>query len=1097
MKGARSAVQAEQPAERASDASFAAPLAEIDLLCERLHSERRASVGGLWGSSQALLLAELDRRGQGPWLVTVSTDAEAEAFAEDLAQFGSEPFLCPALGGPKGADAEAMRARLELAQRLAGPQEARPRLIVGSALALLETVPEAGELGLHFLALEVGKPLRVEPLLARLVQAGFARQPLVERPGEISLRGDILDLWPFASELPLRVELFDDEVESLRRFDPEEQRSVEALQKVEVCLVTNAGGVDAADGARIFRRVSPATIFVDVEPLRIAERTEDLRIQSALHSRALLELSAARGEHRQLELQSLPGRDLTFDTRTTQSLGGDLEGLAARVLALGPDHEVVILARSEGERRRLAELLGEASARVTFREGSIAKGFRFPALARTWVNYRELAGISGAALRHKKRANYRTRALQSFFELRPGDFVVHAVHGLARFKGLVRVERGGGEEEHLHLEFADEVSLYVPGARIDLVQRYIGAGNSAAAGPPLDKIGGSSFRKRKEKVERALYDLAASLLEVQAQRELKQRAAWRFDEELLGSLHAQFPHVPTDDQLAAEREIDADLRSTRPMDRLLCGDVGFGKTEVAMRAAFRVVTAGAQVAVLAPTTVLANQHEKTFRERFAGLPVRVESISRYATGKAAKEILEAARLGQVDVLVGTHRLLSKDVGFQNLGLVVIDEEQRFGVTHKEHFKRFRAEIDVLTLSATPIPRTLHMSLAGLRDISALSEPPPGRQEIETKLIFDADRDTIRAALLYEHNRGGQVFFLYNRVATIAQRARELAELAPECSFAVGHGQMSSAELRAVMDGFARGAFDVLVASTIIENGLDIPAAGTIFIDQADHFGLSEMHQLRGRVGRGSQKAYCYLLVSPNKPLSSVSRERLKALEELSHLGAGFAISMKDLEIRGAGNVLGPQQSGHIGAVGYDMYCRLLKQTVERVRAGLEPGEELAGGDESAGVELELGLRAFLPESWIPAQETRIEILRELEVLSFDADIARAEEALRSLRDRFGRVPEEALELVRQFHLRGRLQPLGIRRLAWRGDAYLLEYSDRVALQALLEKKKVELRPVREGIALLVVPLAEREPARALRWFERLLGEPPWPASARR
>ncbi|HKX46281.1 MAG TPA: DEAD/DEAH box helicase, partial [Planctomycetota bacterium] len=536
--------------------------------------------------------------------------------------------------------------------------------------------------------------------------------------------------------------------------------------------------------------------------------------------------------------------------------------------------------------------------------------------------------------------------LRSFFELEPGDLVVHAVHGLARYAGLVRMDRAGGEEEHLHLLFEADVSLYVPSSRIDLVQRYVGTGG----GPPkLDKLGGGAFRRRQEKVGRAVLDLAADLLEVQALRETRKRPAWNAPPELVRDLLAAFPYEDTPDQRSVTEELERELTGERPMDRLLCGDVGFGKTEVAMRAVFRVVAGGGQAAVLVPTTVLAEQHLATFRERFAAFPVRVECLTRLEAGSSVKATLEGVESGAVDVLIGTHRILSKDVRFRRLGLVVVDEEQRFGVVHKEKLKTLRSAVDVLTLSATPIPRTLHMSLAGVRDISALSVPPIGRQDVETHLAYREDRALVRDVLLREKHRGGQAFFLHNRVQSIEIVVRELEALVPECRFVFGHGQMGGRELERVMRTFTRGDADVLVSTTIVENGIDIPAAGTILIDEADRFGLAELHQLRGRVGRGQQRAWCYLLVDRSKPLSHVARERLKALEELCHLGAGFQISMKDLELRGAGNLLGPEQSGHIAAVGYDMYCRLLAQTVERLRSGALPAAGARAAELAAEV----------------------------------------------------------------------------------------------------------------------------------------------------
>jgi transcription-repair coupling factor (superfamily II helicase) len=1066
-----------------------APIAELASIERRMGAQALVALGGLWGSAQALLVAALAQRSKAPWIVVASTESEAEALADDLASFGATPTLLPAResAGKRldGADARAVRERLSVAQRLAGPQQARPRLLVASVLALLQPLPKPGDLEASALELAKGQKVPPEHLLKRLVEAGYERQPLCERPGEVSLRGEILDLFPFASELPLRVEFFEDEIESLRTFDPAQQTSVEKLERVEVCLARDVGGVEDSTG------VQPALLFphqavcVEVEPLRIEDRANGLSIQSASHQQALTQLRQALDSRRRLQVQSLPARDQNFDTRSVQALSGGIRQ-APELLreAVKDGARVIVLCRNDGERERFQSVLDEAGGveRVELRVGSVAKGFRYPALGLIVVDHHELVGLVGARRVSAARTAHKTRALQSFFDLKTGDYVVHAVHGLALYKGLVRMARGAGEEEHLHLLFADEVSLYVPATRIDLVQRYIGGG----AAPALDKIGGQSFRKRREKVERALFDLASDLLEVQAKRELKRRTPWPFDPELVRTMIAEFPYVDTPDQANADGEIGEDLASERPMDRLLCGDVGFGKTEIAIRAAFRVAAAGAQVAVLVPTTVLAHQHYLNFRSRLADFPVEVAALSRTVSGKEEKAVLKAISEGEIDIAIGTHRLLSKDVKFKSLGLVIIDEEQRFGVTHKEHFKRMREMIDVLALSATPIPRTLHMSLAGVRDISSLTTPPPGRQEIETKIVDRNNPDLVREMLLREKNRGGQAFVLHNRVSTIHAFARSLQERVPECSYAVGHGQMNAKELDEVMDAFSRGDVDVLVSTTIVENGLDIPAAGTILIDEADHYGLSELHQLRGRVGRGGHKSYCYLLVDPLKPMQQIARDRLKALEEMHHLGAGFAISMKDLELRGAGNILGPQQSGHIAAIGYDLYCRLLKQTVERVRQGLGPDREATEAELSAGVELELGLKAFLPETWIPTQQARLEVLRQLETIHSDESAAEVESLLR---DRFGRPPPEARALLESFRLRALATNLGLTRICHRGDVYVLEFKDRVALEHALAGSKVDFRPIRTGVAHLVIPPRHREPLASARWLDQLLAGP--------
>jgi transcription-repair coupling factor (superfamily II helicase) len=1070
---------------------------------EELARRRRAlALGGLWGSSQALVLASLVRVARDPWLVVLSNDAEAQEFADDLVTLGVEVLLFPACesyattgrsaGGRAHADPGSVRARLAAAQLLAGPSAARLHVVVASLLSLLQPLPTPAELAREFVTLRTGQALDLETLMERLVEAKFVRVPLCERPGEVSLRGDILDVFPYAAELPLRVELFDREIESLRTFELESQRSLATLDEVALCVATDAAGVEDGRGELAVRRFPPGTRWVEVEPLRIDETAEGLRVQSSAHAKNLMELRQSVQGWRKLVLQSLPGRDRDLDVR---SVSGLAQGMRAAPELLRQEARagarVHVLCANAAEAQRFGELLGDERAGIEIHVGALARGFRWPELGLVVVNHRELTGAHGARRRVQRERRLNVRALESFFELSEGDRVVHAVHGVARFQGLVRMERSGGLEEHLHLLFADDVSLYVPASRIDLVQRYVGSGSAA---PELDRVGGQTFRRRKEKVERALYDLAADLLEVQARRELRTREPWAFERALYDEFVAAFPYVETKDQSSADGEIARDLATPRPMDRLLCGDVGFGKTEVALRAAFRVVAGGGQVALLVPTTVLAQQHYETFRERLADFPVTVEVLSRYVSGKREREALERVARGEVDVLVGTHRILSADVRFARLGLLIVDEEQRFGVAHKEHFKALRAEIDVLSLSATPIPRTLHMSLAGLRDISALAEPPPGRQEIETLLGWSDENERIREALLREKNRGGQAFFLHNRVHSIERRAAELRRLAPELTFAVGHGQMSAREIARVMASFTGGHVDCLVSTSIVENGIDIPAAGTILIDEAEHFGLSELHQLRGRVGRGEHQSYCYLLVDRARPLTQVARERLKALEELTQLGAGFQISMKDLELRGAGNLLGPEQSGHIAAVGYDMYCRLLRQTVERLRqAGdrrptraelsAEIPRALTEELEAAAVEIELGLESLLPAEWIPSSKERLDVLRKLSLLETPED---AEQALALLRDRYGRVPGPAETLVRQFELRALLASHGIRRLSFRGETYLIEYRDRIALERALAGARVELRPLAAGRAQLVLPSDEREPARAAAWIRRLL-----------
>lgn len=1081
--------------ENGIDRRFVTETEAFQALLKRLELDRRVGVGGLWGSSQALVFAALAERHQGPWLLVVSSDGEVDLLTDDLTTLGLECTVLPARVGDNsrgGVDPENVRARLRVAQELTGPPERRPRILVATLASLLDPIPSPEHLSDDYLHLSVGNTLDTDDLLDRLVTTGYTRVPLAESPGEVSLRGDIFDLFPFAAELPVRVELFDEEIESIRTFDPETQRSIEPLKQTALLITSDAGSVTDGKGVPPLSILPPTMVVIEFEPLRIEDIAEGLRVRSTAHARALVELRTEFANRQRVALSSLPADAINFQTKSVQSFAvGVDQAVSALGTAVLEGQEVLLFARDAAERSRWERRLEDQAQRPRLVDGALGKGFRIPETGLIAIAHREVLGIMGAkAKKSTKAERHKVRALESFFELKVGDLVVHAVHGLARFIGLEAIPRAGGEEEHLELVFADDVRVFVPASRLNLVQRYIGSGAKAAK---LDKVGGQAFRKRKEKVERALIDLAGELLEVQARRELRRRDPLPIDDDLVTDVIAAFPHDDTPDQSKTDNEIDGDLRRAQPMDRLLCGDVGFGKTEIAVRAALRVVSGGGQVAVLVPTTVLAEQHGKTFSNRLAEFPITVETISRYRTGKKAKEVLNRVATGQVDILIGTHRLLSKDVTFKNLALLVIDEEQRFGVTHKEHFKSMRSEIDVLTLSATPIPRTLHMSISGLRDISALTMPPVGRQEVATKLMWSQEVDRIRDALLFEKSRGGQVFFLHNRVQSIARRTRELQMLVPEMTFAIGHGQMGGRELSKVMKTFESGEADCLVATTIIENGVDIPSAGTILIDDADMFGLAELHQLRGRVGRGSQKAFCFLLLDKTKPMRKVARDRLAALEELTHLGAGFQISMKDLELRGAGNLLGPEQSGHIGAVGYDMYCRLLKQTVERLT--FEGGDrEALAKDVSAAVtaeietdavELELGLKTLLPTEWAPKADDRLDLMRELGRIETDED---AKDALAMLGDRFGRVTEEAENLVRLFRLRARMAELGVRRLLWRDDTYVMEFTDRVALEAAFQEK-VELRVLRAGMAHLVIPRrAHKDAKAALTWIEGLLSE---------
>ena len=600
------------------------------------------------------------------------------------------------------------------------------------------------------------------------------------------------------------------------------------------------------------------------------------------------------------------------------------------------------------------------------------------------------------------RRRLESRAIDSFLELVEDDLVVHLSHGIARFRGMHLLEKNGQTEEHLILEFAAGTRVHVPVSKIDLVQKYVGG---AKSDPELSKLGGTGWQKKKERVEAAVLDLASEMIDLQATREAQPGIAMPADTEWQREFEAAFPFEETADQLTTLGEIKDDMQKTRPMDRLLCGDVGYGKTELALRAAFKAVDNGKQVAVLVPTTVLAEQHFRTFSTRMAEYPFTVEGISRFRSAGEQKKIVKRIAEGKVDIIIGTHRLVSEDVKFKELGLVIIDEEQRFGVEHKERLKKLRSMVDVLTMTATPIPRTLHLSLLGIRDISNLETPPEGRMPIETR-ITRWDDSLIRNAILRELNREGQVYFVHNRVFNIQEIAHRIRTIVPEARIVVGHGQMTPDELEDAMVKFVKREADILVATTIIESGLDIPNANTIFINQADNYGLADLHQLRGRTGRYKRRAYAYLLLDGEKALTPNASRRLKAIEEFTELGAGFKIAMRDLEIRGAGSILGNQQSGHIASVGYELYCQLLENSVRSLKS-MPLKKHLE-------VSLDLPWQAFLPRDYVPGQKLRVEVYRRLSRIRRHD---RLDDFREELRDRYGPVPESAEWLLRLADIR--------------------------------------------------------------------------------
>ena len=895
------------------------------------------------------------------------------------------------------------------------------RIVVTSIAALLQPVPSRDELARSTRMLQVGESTDPEELLRWLVERGFERVQGLELAGEFCMHGGIVDLFPPGETAPLRIEFFGDEIESIRRFDVETQRKIEDLRELSLTVLKQPPR--DSDGEPRKKKDAPQPLW-DTEPV-FAALPKGTRI-------ALVELNEmldearhflARLDHPKVfyGVDETLARAIQFPTVTIASLAADsletschlqIESIerfavpAAQVKeelqkVVGREERVLVACHNAGERERLEEFLSDIelrqSGRLQLCEGQLLRGFRLVAERlivlsdHELFNRRDIRRASPTA----KTARIESRAIDSFLELNPGDYVVHLTKGIARYRGMELLSRKGQQEEHLGLEFREGVKVFVPTVMIHLVQKYIGGGGMA---PTLSKLGSQSWERKKQLVSEAVSDLAGEMIQLQAERASKPGHAFPADTKWQQEFEAAFPYTPTVDQVAAVAAVKEDMQRARPMDRLLCGDVGYGKTEVALRGVFKAIDAGRQVAILVPTTVLAEQHYRTFCERLAEYPFNVEVLSRFRTKAEQKRTLEALALGGVDVIIGTHRLVQKDVKFKDLGLLVIDEEQRFGVEAKEKLKQLRLEVDVLTMSATPIPRTLHMSLIGIRDISNLQTPPHDRLSIETR-ISRFDRELIRAGIVRELNRGGQVYFVHNRVYNIEHLADTLQEIVPEARIAIVHGQMNEHEMEAAMVKFVNGEADVLVATTIIESGLDIPNANTMFIHQADIYGLADLHQLRGRVGRYKHRAYCHLLLEEGRTLTATAAKRLKAIEEFSELGAGFKIAMRDLEIRGAGNILGNEQSGHIASVGYELYCQLLEDSVR--------GLKNLPSRKVQHVAIDLPVSAFLPGSYVPPGRHKLDVYRKLSRVDSFEQLGELET---EVRDRFGVLPPVAENL---------------------------------------------------------------------------------------
>lgn len=1007
----------------------------------------------------------------------------------------------------------------------------KPYIVITTVGALLLKLPPPELYNKYQLSFALGEKINLNQVLETFVTQGYEPSEMVETRGQFSVRGGIIDIYPSTEENPLRIELFDDEIDSIRFFEVGSQKSIskcmeakvypmsqtiiepqdklkiiesmnkELIKRVKTLSddkkenlerkikhyiekIENSAGFKGMEvlypyvgykGSSLFDFMSPnASVILD-EPNRLKQRANEVIDNFREHFKNLLEAGEVlpkQGEvlfsyeevleacpKHSLVLLSLLPQNISIPyksifqvlTRPAQMFHGqiglfvdELKQLLKRNYKL-----VIILGTQERAERILAEIRGkDVSAKfvvegqeeiepksVNIIIGNIHKGFEYVEQRLMVLTDYEIFGVHKRKNQIKKSKN--SAPIKSFIDLKIGDFVVHEGHGIGKYEGIEQLTVEGVKKDYLKISYAGQDNLYVPTDQMDLIQKYIGAEERA---PKLNKLGGAEWAKTKVKVKRAIVDMAEELLKLYALRQEMKGYAFSEDTDWQRQFEDLFPYEETPDQLKSIEEVKADMESDKPMDRLLCGDVGYGKTEVAIRAAFKCVMDSKQVAFLVPTTILAQQHYNNFKQRFTDFPIRVEMLSRFKTPAQQKKILEDAQNNQVDIVIGTHRILSKDLQFKNLGILIVDEEQRFGVKHKEFLKQLKQSIDVLTLTATPIPRTLHMSLIGIRDMSVIEDPPEERFPVQT-YVSPYNEALIIDAITREVNRGGQVFYVYNRVQGINRIANHISELMPQVKVAVGHGQMSERQLEKLMVDFYHGDYDVLVSTTIIETGLDIPNVNTIVIHDSDKLGLSQLYQLRGRVGRSNRQSYAYLLFEKDKVLSETAEKRLKAIKEFTEFGSGFKIAMRDLEIRGAGNLLGSEQHGHMSAIGYDLYVKLLEETMAELK-----GIKIEKYEDTL---IEINVDAYISTKYVRNQNHKIEIYKKIAVVKNLQDMYDIEE---EIEDRFGETPQSVRNLLLISYIKALAQNIKIQNISQKEKEITIQFKDlsKVTLETISE-----------------------------------------------
>jgi transcription-repair coupling factor (superfamily II helicase) len=1066
---------------------------------------------GVVDGQKCLLASALCGQTLRPMMIVTHSEAAAREISRDMAFFSeAAPMYFPAreylADYVDVAAGDVSQRRLAVLQALIDGAQLP---LVCSAEALFASIAPKVEFSEFILRLAVGDEVNLDDLALHLVRAGYNRADMAEGPGQFAIRGGIVDIFSMCPvkdpvkdplnhenhenhESCVRIELWGDEIDSIRAIDPVSQRSVGNLENAVIYPACERFG---GERATLMDYLPENTVVFFDEPARIAQSAAAIHEEYRHFFEGLLEREQAAPEQfgnfldyatvlRATEnfervlfsLMSHSLRDFKptavahFDAKSSAVFSGRLDLLVEDLdYLVSQNYTTVILAGGATRARRLCEELTDMrfsahyldnlddltdmAGRVALHSGNLSKGFEMPIIKLAVISGAELFGgdlehVSGKKSRRRAARRKKGAAIDSFTDLNVGDYVVHDNHGVGIYRGLEKIEIDGVFRDYLKISYHGESALYVAINQMDALQKYIGAEGGGA--PRINRLGGADWQKTKAKAKAAVEEVAKELVELYAKREATRGHSYGEDTVWQAEFEDTFIYEETDDQLAAVEDVKHDMEAVKVMDRLICGDVGYGKTEVAIRAAFKAVCDQKQVALLCPTTILAQQHYNTFVQRMKDYPINIDVISRFRAAKEQRATLDRVKAGAVDILIGTHRLLSSDVEFKNLGLIVVDEEQRFGVLHKEKLKQNWANVDVMTLTATPIPRTLHMSLAGIRDMSLLEEPPHERRPIQT-YVLEFSEEIIKSAIMREISRGGQIYYLHNRVRNIAATADKIQKLVPQAQIAYAHGQMSETHLENVMMDFVDGAIDVLVCTTIIESGLDIPNVNTIIIQDADNMGLAQLYQLRGRVGRAGRSSFAYLMYRKDKVLTEKAEARLQTIREFTEFGAGFKIAMRDLEIRGAGNILGAAQHGHMDAVGYEMYCKLLDMAVKAMR-----GEEAAPDFET---HMDIVIDAFIPESYIGNEQRKLEIYKKISHIANEQDFLDVQE---ELLDRFGPLPPSAQNLLDIALLKARARNVDIISIAQKSRVVIATFKgdarvDPMKISEVVEKSNGRLK----------------------------------------